>query len=491
MIKKENYINKSIKEVSIEYDKFDLNPKVKKSEELLNCKECVKTYNFDRKRGTLKDGLGVKEFAVVKDGVSYNLLPQMEGEFTEIKNIWTVKWLDSQLKNVHDYVFCLANDDKIYYSELGYPDFNFSLDHTFLAEPQVVKIKHNNKEKFLFSSEEEVLLLAGSGEQILENAPKILDACFHFDKLFAITRGVRNALVFSEDDDILNWTDSNITKINFCDERGRLLRILNFNDNLYIFREFGITKIDAYSVNSNFGIDHMYLSTSYIFPDTIKVCGGKIYFITTDGLYSFNGNSVEKEELEIIDKIDKSLTSQIVTESFLEKYYIACNLYFDDDKIGCENDTFTNNCILIYDTNTKNVEIIRGLDVKKFAPINSVNTTRLCAIFRGNYKAKIGEFISGVKFFGVPLQKVWQSPFTDGGYSSKMKHIRNVYLRAKENCNVVIETDLEKKEYAITGSDKVQRVKTDVKGNKFSLTIKSSSDEQEISDVKLNMAVYL
>ena len=492
MIKKQNFINKEVKEITISYDKFAKNPIYGKGEEFMGANDCIKTYNFSTLTGELKNGLGLKDFAVVKNGVSYSMLPEMETEFTEIKDIWTLNWLDTQLKNVHDYIFCMANDNIIYYGELSVPECNVYIDHTFEGIPEVVKIENGGQEKFLFSSEQEVVMLGKEGEQVLTNLPKFLDACFHFKKLFAITRGVRNALIVSDESDVRKWTNDNITKLTFSDERGRLLKILNFNDNLYIFREFGITKIDAYSVNSSFGIDHLYLSTSYIFPNTIKVCGGKIYFLTTSGLYCFNGSSVEKEESTIIDKIDKSLTSQIAAEGFLEKYYIACNLKFDDEKIGCENEAYTNNCVLIFDTVTKDFQIIRGVDVKKFAPLNSVNFTKMCAIFRNSNKARIGEFIDGGVVFGVPFKKEWSSPFADAGYDSKMKHIRSFQIKSKSDCVVKIETDLESKEYSINGSEKTQRIKADVRGYKYRLTIQSSTaSEQTISNVKVTMAVFL
>ncbi len=491
MIEKQNFTGK-VKEIFVKFDEFFKQPNPSKDENILNAKKCVETYNFITESGSLKNGYGLVDLQMNYQDATYNIAPSVTETRTEIDDIWYYSWAEADTDTVQDYIFTYTNDNNINYTELHYPQYVIPMEEPYTSHPEVIKIKQNNREKFLMSSDNEVYMLALGLETKLTDSPKVIDACYHFDKLFAIAKGKRNELIYSADDDVTKWTEDNVTRIDFFDGRGKLLKILNFNDNLYIFREFGITKIDAYSVNSVFGISHMYQSTSYIFPKTIKVCGGKIYFMTTSGMYAFNGSSVEKIDLEIIDKIDKSLTSQIVTEGYKEKYFIACRMDFKNGTIGCENEAYVNNCILIYDVNTNDIQVMRGFDVKKFAAINSLNFNKLCAAFRGSHKAQIGEFIEGGVVFGTPIEKAWSSPLSDGGYPNKLKHIRAFYIKAKQDCKVRVETELETQEYSVSGAESIQRVKANLKGTKFKITITSTSaNEQCISDVKLSMAVYL
>lgn len=491
MIKKQNFTGK-VKEVLIKFDELFRQPYPSMDEDTLNAKKCVETYNFITESGALKNGYGLVDLKMPYKGQLYEIAPAVTESRTEIDDIWYYTWAEDNDDTVQDYIFTYTNDNNVNYTELHYPLYVLPMEQPYTAHPEVIKIKQNGREKFLMSSDKEVFMLALGLETKLENSPKVIDACYHFDKLFAIAKGKRNELIYSEDDDVTKWTEENVTRIDFFDGRGKLLKILNFNDNLYIFREYGITKIDAYSVNSVFGISHMYQSTSCIFPKTIKVCGGKIYFMTTSGLYAFNGSSVEKIDLDVIDKIDKSLTSQIVAEGYKEKYFIACRMDFKGGTVGCENEAYVNNCILIYDVNTKDLQVMRGFDVRKFAAVNSVNFNKLCAAFRGSHKAQIGEFVEGGVVFGSPIEKSWSSPLSDGGYPNRLKHIRAFYIKAKQDCVVKVETELESREYNVSGVESIQRVKTSVKGTKFKITIKSSSaNEQCISDVKLSMAVYL
>ena len=126
-------------------------------------------------------------------------------------------------------------------------------------------------------------------------------------------------------------TTSNYTKnLILGDERGYARKILTFRENLYVFRDYGITRIINYGY-SNLDVKQVYLSDSKIFADTVKVCGDVVVFLTRDGLYSFDGVNVKKQILGIEYMIDKD-NYYATAEGLQDKYYLAMKLKCDDGK---------------------------------------------------------------------------------------------------------------------------------------------------------------
>jgi len=488
MIYKNNFIVNPTKKIKVTFDKF-FQQMVGKDENLLLENACVEKFNFTTNDGSLKKGMGLRDLTVLDKQGNDRVIKTTE---SSVDGIWTARWLNSANQKVLDYIFYETDDGVMHYVELSAPKNTYEFDHVFTDIPTVTKVRKNlTLEAFAFTSSDGLLLVDELGENFYPSVPKVMDACYQYNMMFAITKETRNALVYSSNLDVSSWTSANTYRIDFTDERGRLIKLMTYNDNLYVFREFGITKITPYGVSLDFSIEHLYQSSSYIYPQTISICGNEVVFMTKDGLYSFNGSSVKKKKFDVLDKILKDETASPCAIGFRGKYFLACKMDFSDGVIGCENEeSYVNNAVLIFDFENSSFDVIRGVDVKKFAELSSVNFSRLCAIFNGENAHRIGEFVDNGKVFSQNIECQWRSAFTDLGFTGNLKHIDEIKLIAVKDCQIVFKTDLEEKVYDIVGLGNVQRVKVDVKGRLISVSFKSSSLSQKISKPEISLTVY-
>ena len=488
MIYKNKIVISPVKDINLKFDKFFQVFNPLKDENLLSFKDASVYYNFRVEDGSLKTGYGIKDLTF-KDMLDQDYV--LKSGDRVVTEIWTTRWLNNVNTAPADYIFYMLDDGKIYYTNLEYPEFTFSMTTIFNQVPEMTKIRQNLLEAFVFTSpSDNLVLLNQTSETTYSSIPKVFDACYHYNKLFAITAQTRNALVYSSETEITNWTNQNTYRIDFTDDRGRPLKIMSFHDNLYVFREFGITKVSPYSVESDFSIEHLYQSSSYIYPETITICGEDVVFLTRDGLYSFNGSKVRRLNYNLIDMIQNDETSQPCAGAFKGKYFLACKMSFDNNMVGCEEESYVNNCILIFDFFKNSIEVVRGVDVKKFSELNSKNFNKLCLIFRGTLSTKIGELTENGSIFGNQYLSCWRSAYCDLNYTEKLKHIKEVKLISNENSILKIQSDTETKTYNLTGSPNIQRLKTDVKGKMFKFIFESSALQQKISKPEISVTVY-
>jgi hypothetical protein len=91
-------------------------------------------------------------------------------------------------------------------------------------------------------------------------------------------------------------------------------------------RERGINKIYAYSTTTgNFSISIVATLNSSVYPNTASIVSDKIIFLSTDGLYSFDGLNAKKIYTQIDDifAIDNTSASAVSEDN---KYYLCARL---------------------------------------------------------------------------------------------------------------------------------------------------------------------
>ena len=214
--------------------------------------------------------------------------------------------------------------------------------------------------------------------------------------------------------------------------------------------------------------------------------------MTKDGLYSFNGNVVSKLDVEIAKDVDVTFPNNFAATCYHGKYFLACKIDFgDNEAIGCEGSTFVNNAVLIYDINSKQVEVMRGVDIKDFALIESDLVSKLICTFNGANNDKVGQFTLDGSIFGTSYKKKWTSVSSDFGYKGKTKIVKSVSLVAKENCQMTITSDVESKTISIVGSSANQKIKLNVKGERFKVEFSSSASSQKIKVPEFEVQVLL
>ncbi len=497
MFKKNIISFPNTKTIKVKFDDFDKNSEPI-SEPLQ--KESGRTkiaYNFKVKNGFLEDGYGVKELTV-----PYNEEDRTEHKIDtkgkEMIGVWGFNWFDYSTLNNDTFIFIIdKNFDVFYVYEYFYPEMLFPVNLELTSKPVFGehRVKLNNT--LIFSSPTDDLTLYAGGSEIFKfpNVKKFASCCVHENVFYAIELEDCCKIMWTKNLDPYKLDEVEFSEYLFSGgEGGRLRKLFSLNDYVYVFRDNAIVKISAYSAKDELSVTHVFYSTSFIFPQTTERCGEYIVFLTREGLHLFNGKDVSKVDLEVFDLVDISHYETFASSSKNGKYFLACKMDFDDgEKIGCENcqNGYKNNAVLVFDVEEGTTEILRGVDISDFAPIESNIMSKLLCTFNNEHITKLGELTTDGKIFGEDILKKWTSVSTDFGYFGKRKIVKGVSILAKEDCKITIKSEIENKTVVVKGKETPQKIKTKVKGNIFDITFSSQSSGQKISSPEFEVEVLL
>ena len=203
--------------------------------------------------------------------------------------------------------------------------------------------------------------------------------------------------------------------------------------------------------------------------------------MTREGLFSFNGNSVKKI-CENYDKYFMALDNSNCDCACLNgKYYFASKCDFGDGKqIGCESGTFTNNVVFEVDVSTNEVNVIRGVDIKMFTPIDTPFMSKLAVVFNNANILTIGQLDRSGTILTENTSKFWESFVSDLGFQGKRKKIKEIVLTTLYPCQLTISSDEETKTISISGNEKEQHIRTNIYGKNFSFIFSTNDASCEI-----------
>lgn len=85
---------------------------------------------------------------------------------------------------------------------------------------------------------------------------------------------------------------------------GNVLNLVVLGDIIVAVCEYGLAKISAFGSPENFRLASVQQKTPKIFRDTAAVTGGKLYFYTEEGLYSFDGNRISEELASVAEMLE-------------------------------------------------------------------------------------------------------------------------------------------------------------------------------------------
>ena len=476
------------KQEEFEYSLFN-KPLSTESDELQKTGSVKRTYNFLTEDGDLKTGYGFEDIKMPTSFTDLDNESLISIRGDEVKAIWKMKWYDSQ-DDINCYYLFYYNDegyicyDNIFRQRLA----TFIAPNVFTDIPFALYYRVEDEDMLLFFGEgQDLLTLTSVGSQTVENVPVIKSCCAHYGKLFAITATGNNQLVYTEDLDITAWTDEKTKRLDFSDERGTLNKIISFDDYIYVFRDYGITQLSIYGSNEDFSINHMYLSDSYIYPNTIAQSGDRVYFLERYALKCFNGSSVSEVEIACKDLISSCRQENAYATCYEGKIYLACRCdYGGGESVGCESYSggYKNNTLIIHDIESGYTEIVRGVDINQVLALNNPYKSKLVACFNGQYKGNIGQLTTDGKIFGSTLGGVWQSTDTDFGHHSKKKRIKSFTVKTSGDITVTISSDKMSKKFEVSGKANIQKIRTNIVGNVFNVKI-TSGGETTISNFVL------
>jgi hypothetical protein len=227
-----------------------------------------------------------------------------------------------------------ADDGNFYKRVLNSEDdFMLVQDLSFDKTPSAVTYRYNGKDVIIFSLENLSKVYDGDSVFYIDDAPAITSTCIHNERLFATEGGQKTTLWFSDDFNPLNWSVSleDAGYIDLRDDRGSLLKVVSFDGYLYVFRNYGITRITAYGDQTAFSVDGITASASRIIPESICVCGDRIVYLAEDGFYSFSGGTPVRI-MEKLDGLNFSDKSTAKAKYYRGNYYCVVTLKNQDDK---------------------------------------------------------------------------------------------------------------------------------------------------------------
>lgn len=334
------------------------------------------------------------------------------------------------------------------------------------------------------SNGEDVALISGNTNNLImindttaslnENAPKFNSMAFHHERVFATTRNNRNRVWFSADFNPLNWKVSaeEAGYIEFQDEYGALLEIISLGDYIFVFKENAIMRITAYADQTEFTVTKITVGLDRIISGSIVQLGENIYFLTTSGLYSFDGYTVTRLNRfmpEIID--DRNLTAC----GLGDKYYYATRLEIDGDEgIG------ENNAVVVYDLKQKTFSVIGGVDILKLIAVTSHHLRRVYAVRKGD--VYVSEITDDGSIYGLSTIKKWKSVESNFGTSAK-KVLRRINVFTKRDVKFCVIADGVKTTHEIFGSDKWQSVRIERSG--YVMQFEIAGDSVDIKPIEL------
>ncbi len=433
---------------------------ISENEMLRSLSEVATLYNFDCSDGTLRSGIGIKEFE------GNNKLSLSEGEYP--KNIYFYKRYDLFSKKCDDRLIIFTSLGYLYSLPLNGEDELVKISNdAFTAPPVAISYNFFEEDVLILSfSEEGMYILNGNDLSKIEGAPKITSMCIHSERLFATSQNEGTALWFSDDFNPTNWSVSldEAGYIELPDDRGKLLKVISFLDYVYVFREYGISRIYAYGDQSSFSVDNLYSSVGKIYSSTVTECGGYVIFLSSSGLYRFNGIEAQKI-LPFYDSYLLGVDNECAKGVFYNgKLYLKLNMKIKN-KIE--------NAVLVYDVESKVPYIARGLKIDGLELVAS-EKYEILATSMGKLCILDG---SGKRFL-TPLKKVWESGSTDFFIDTEKKTLQKIHIMTAEPITLYVECDGKTSVYSILEGE--NKVKLSLTGRVFKFKIISRTKSPKI-----------
>lgn len=402
--------------------------------------------NFNVSSGALTDGYGVERTELFGD--------------RKVQSAWRFTRYDYDREEYEVCDMYCDEDGQVHYN---YGDGWHLLEGAeFTSPPSAIEYRLYGDDSVLMTSPTDKMCVwdgVGSVRRI-KDSPYITSMSMHYERMFATTSGEQSAVYFSDDLDPTNWNDSALAEggyIQLLDERGRLIKVEDFLNYVYIFREYGISRLTAYSSQEDFYVVNLYVAGGRIYGGSVCPCGDVVMLLGSDGLHSFDGYSVANRL-----KAVKFLPSPGASAVFLGgKYYLA----------ACTEKEGDNDTLVVYDLNA-NTFTLSHLPIKRLCRLGD-------EVYAVAYDGRIGKVRECAEFFGEPLVKVWESGDLDFQISDK-KTVSAISLRTSGDITLTVISDGKEKDYEINGGG-VVRIKPTTSCKTVAFRIKSAKKGANIS----------
>ncbi len=419
-------------------------------------------YNFNSQDGALKDGVGLSS------------LKFSNGRFCKVEEtIEAVYYYKRYQGGYKDALLLYCSDKCVYYFEIFGEGEAVKLEGvSFQTKPVGAWYNYEGTDLYYLSTESEGLfVLDGTTVKKAESVPMIRDMCIYNERLFITTGGDGTRLYYSDDFNPLNFSVSLEEGgfVDFQDGRGGLQKIISSLGYLYIFRSYGISRLTAYSDQTDFSVTHLFVSTGKIYPDSVTACSNGIIFLASDGLYRLTESGVSK----ILSDYDTFLNGCDNSDAkglyFSGKFFLKCKMLIEGK---------SEEVVLVYDLSNDSSYICKNLKVKDFCSVLAENAS-MAIVVRNNGK-EVCTFDNSGRILGQPLTKVWETPITDLGVSGRQKTVKKIEMSTSVEVKVTVCSNRERKTVRIKKGRGVSSENLSVRGEEFKFIFSTTSSGCEI-----------
>lgn len=413
------------------------------NEELLHLFNPTEMYNLHNVGGALTSGLGVTP-ATISTGVgeSFYDVPEFTGD-KKPRQLFMYLRYDKD-KKTPDHLL-IARDTEGYFYKVSICKANDTwtkLNFCFTEYATAINYRHEDKNLLLLCSKMNSLTIYdGTDFKLVNDAPRISSMCEHYGRIFASTYGEGNEVWFSDDYNPYNWNVSlnEAGYIKFSDPLGKVLKVVSFNDYVYVFREYAIHRLTAFGDQTNFEMVKVVELNERIYENSIAECRDKIMFMTSDGLYIFDGYNVKNVATEI--SLLKDLRSNYMCSGYSNGHYYLAFYKHNRPLIHDETGYFVNNYLLDYDIAKYRAEFTKGLNVWDILPVR-LNSTSTCYLLVNGIKPNtIGMLDYSGKYYNQDLKYQYRSVKFYFYELVREKTIKKIMIDTEYDCTITLETD--------------------------------------------------
>ena len=481
-------IRKTVGKVAIsDFSKF-----AKPTKYISNNLSCKNIYNFKTDNGRLEKGMGVG-FLEVRGEDKINAHKYVLNLGLEERNFNKVMYFKQFFKNTGDTTHRLlfhCSDNKLYMFELfsNTNELTWVYDLEFDTIPAVLEYKKGDVDSILISSTNK--LVVWTTDQIpyeITGVPTITSMCEYNDVLYCTVEREPEKVWYTQslDPSNIGKEDEYSGYIVLDSGIGGGCKTMQFNESVYVFCDYGIYRVNTYAQDKPV-VRLIYSGTGRINPDTIVDCGTHILFVSTEGVYKFNGDTVLAVD-ELNDLLKDSNNTYATATYFHGCYYLATSAKFGDNKgIGCENMStliLKNNALIKFNLNDKTCESMRGVDVRNMLPLRAGSEEKIICTFNSLDMYRVGEITDSGDVFGDVFERTYRSNyFVPEG--ANMITIRRVCVDSSKYVNVRVITENNATVF-IMRNNECKTFNTSIPCKKFQIEIISTNKDAYVNSVEI------
>jgi hypothetical protein len=422
------------------------------------------SYNFEFDSGVLRQGIGISESDVIP----------INPVGSAVMSVWMYI---RRVPELHNYVMLATQEGQVYCREIGVQqDFVLLQGITLTSRPNAVVYRLNGEDVIIITTPTDGMYTWDGVRAVnkIESVPLITSMTIHFERMFVTTADHPDAVWFSEDLDPTNFgTDLNQGGfVELIDERGAPKTALSYLNYVYIFREYGITRLTAFGGQEEFGASNLFVSSGRIYPSTVVLCGDSVIFLASDGVYMFDGMSTTR----ILDNLTRLIVpSPDATAVFANgKYYLALKMQLGDESNNY--DTSYNNALIVLDVTTGNYTISYGMSIAQLSYWSMYNQVVVVLT-----DGRVGAIAHNGSLYQEPLPKLWRVGITDLDAPSQIKNIRQLDIYSRHDIQLLFRTDRTTKLVSVNGSNTTIRLRLNLQCRLFGMDILSHVSDAYIS----------